>query len=586
MKKSAAFYAGTAQKIAASTGIVCVLMIVCGGARVRGEGPARSRLAAAIDGTQELRKNARDWELAAKVHKDLPTHSFATHADAKTYTEQRPWFRQYLLLLTNPSFPAAELTKQNWPLPEDAPSLRDLLADPNPEMRGLAAEALATLHDPGDVPRIAKLLGDTAESIPALDSYFIGLAQYIPPGETGGEGPDGLETERSWQPRRVSDYAVKALRLMTGRNFERQDFAKWWVRNQGSRERVWYWQERLNRELKTAIAEEQPDWRKPGADNNALHKQYVEKMKPRFAAIRDAAAVELAQLPVEVEAKVRLFAVNETSPGSSAFDEPYLGFELSQPIMGRFKCPRVSSERLLELLERKDLWEDVDWTQGASYNLLAVQLGGQAELFFTRKDVERLRATLAREQRHLWWDGQGNLVVGISRLLPPAQPGKLDDPDTEDGALREGVRTLADVFAREVVVREIVRIGLPRNQEFLADQFFGEDKVSGNPVPDMRGSLLQSLASPPLMPLKRQFLATLLLDKRFEPLWRESNVVSGAPHRENAIRAVNTYAGKEIITYELNQRLNEPARADEALVAVQEIVRQELIDPPRKLEGE
>ena len=540
------------------------------------EEAARDRLVKVIEGTRDLMKNAQESSLANQVEprlsddrKQLPARRFPTRGDVRRYAEQRPWVQQYLLRLSSHRR-AAGPKDPGWPQAGDAPALRKLLVDAEPAVRGLAAEALATLHEPNDIPRIAKLLDDQTESIHALGWNMILTARMIMPAELGGEGDDALDIERSWQPRRVYAYAKAALKLMTGQDLDARNFEKWWERNKGGQTCVWYWQERLHRDLAAAQAMPFQPWRQANADetHEAWWKRCQEQLRLRFDAVRRAVAKELETLPAEVEVKVRLLAVNRCSTA--------LGVSLDEPLMGPFECRRVPGERLLELLERKGLWDDVDWDVGA-YNTLVVQLAGRAEEFFERKHVHRLRAVQKRESQ-LWWNGHAALYSGISRLLPPAQDGKLDDPETRDGVLREGVRRLSDVFARGSVARELVRVGLPRNCEFLETEFFAERSRAA--IPDLRGAVLQELGTAPLTQEKRKELVRLLLDKRFEPLWTEPRGAMGADqHRRYAIRALNAHAGRELLSDQYDQRLADPLQAGKTLVEVARIVRDALAGP-------
>ena len=57
---------------------------------------------------------------------------------------------------------------QNTPRWPEAAALRRLLQAHDPAMRTMAAEALATLHQPEDAARLAALLGDRAAAPPYL----------------------------------------------------------------------------------------------------------------------------------------------------------------------------------------------------------------------------------------------------------------------------------------------------------------------------------------------------------------------------------------------------------------------------------
>jgi hypothetical protein len=69
-------------------------------------------------------------------------------------------------------------------------------------------------------------------------------------------------------------------------------------------------------------------------------------------------------------------------------------------MMGPLTQSRVSPERLLELLEHKGLWKDVDWTPTGThdaYDDMARTLGNSAHLLFKGEHLGRLRAILERE---------------------------------------------------------------------------------------------------------------------------------------------------------------------------------------------
>lgn len=550
---------------------------------------ARERLTRAVEGARELAAKAQESEHADALQpvlyddrKDLPPKRFPTKRDARVYSEQRPWVQQYLVRLST-RYQTVDRTDPGWPRPEDASALRALLTDPDSAVRGLAAEALATLHDPDDVPRIAKLLDDRAESVQALGwNHILSATLPLPRAPAAGEDDSRVtDIERGWQPRQVRGYARAALTLMTGQELDSGNFEKWWERNKGGRTCVWYWRERLHLELAQAEAVGSVDWRdekdwhqkNPNAPYAEWEKRNRERQAQRLAAVRRAVAQELAGLPAEVEVEVRLLAQNRYSSG--------LGVSLDEPLMGPFECSRVSSGRLLDLLERKDLWGDVEWggEEGIpAYNTMAIQLAGRAESFFRPDQVDRLREVQKRE-RSLWWSGQAALCIGISRLLPPAPDGALNDAATRDGVLRNGVKQLGEVFARGKIARELVRVGLPRNWEFLETEFFAERPQSA--IPDLRSSILQELGAEPITGEKRGHLVELLLDKRFEPLWTTPATAGGGDyqHRLDAIRSVNAQAAREVLTDGDDARLRDPAQAAETLKEVLEKVHALAAEP-------
>ena len=121
---------------------------------------------------------------------------------------------------------------QHWPAQTDAPELRKLLEDKDPAMRCVAAEALATLHEPEDVGRIGRLLNDPADGVPAL-GWNSEMLAFVRDKERYVAG--GLDRVRSWHSRNVATTASVALKLMTGEDLTAKNFDKWWESNRGGR---------------------------------------------------------------------------------------------------------------------------------------------------------------------------------------------------------------------------------------------------------------------------------------------------------------------------------------------------------------
>jgi len=446
--------------------------------------------------------------------------------DVETYRRFRPWASAYA---ANPIFLRPMQTDPNnllhWPAESDTPELRKLLDDKDPAMRCAAAEALATLHQPEDVPRIGRLLNDNANGLPALGWNLLQTARPVRENEIVAGGPHRM---RSWHDRSVAATARLGLRLMTGEDLTTKNFDAWWQHNRGGRDRVWYWQARITRELLSADARHQP-----------------------LNAVRQRIAKELEQLPAELEAKIRLLAVNRYSTS--------LGVDLDAPLMGPFVCPRITSGRLLELLERRNIADDADWS--AAYNTLITEVLGQADKFFTPDLAPQLKAIVEREHASV------AAVIGLSHLPPPERAHFLDDPKSRDGWLRSKMRSENDVLVRGYFAAELVRVGLPGNWEFLKEQFFAE--TGWKDRTDVRQSILYALGDEPLTPAKRAALLELVLDKKFTPLWTQPNFRMGdGICRKWAVRAVNAFAGKELLTNEDCNALIDPAKSEKALAEV------------------
>ena len=80
-------------------------------------------------------------------------------------------------------------------------------------------------------------------------------------GVVGGDD-DVVELRRGWHSRKVKTYARAALLLMTGQNLDAKNFAAWWQHHRDGRQCIWYWQERLHRELAEAAAVPFLEWKK------------------------------------------------------------------------------------------------------------------------------------------------------------------------------------------------------------------------------------------------------------------------------------------------------------------------------------
>jgi len=446
-------------------------------------------------------------------------------------------------------------------------TLRGLLKNPSPEVRGLAAEALATFYQPDDAPFLAELLDDAAPSTPIItrdrtmrSSGVSSLSEI----RTTEILESSFDWSRRWQQQTVSAYAKDGLKLLTGRDFaDKAAFHQWWQHNADARHCLWYWQLRMQRAM------DEIDYR---FDIN-LSPDLTERAKQIAAAripVARAILGELKQLPPEVEAKVRLLAATNHLMGP-----PITGSEeLFWPEPPELRLP---PERLLDLLDRKDLWEDVDWDRG-HYSLLAQRLGMWADVLFKPQHAGRLQAALERERSQLGWSGQTALIIGISRLHPTAKAGNLDESGTRDQILRHAAVNEPDLFVRAYCAKELVRIGLPENAAFLQSIAFEPTKDHGSP--DVMQSILQALARPPFDKPKRTLLADLVLDDRFSESWTRKNRVMGDDmNRTYAVLAINAQLGRTLITDEQRQALVQPPTSAATLEKLRADIKQQLATP-------
>ena len=154
--------------------------------------------------------------------------------------------RRPVMTLFSPDAPS-------FPSGSDAPALRAMLGDSDAGIRALAIEALAVLGRPEDIPKIAALLDDRSKGAPSLEYNYPASAMYIDPRTTrpgARDDPDSPLIRRSWRTKTVGQYARRAIRYMTGRDLDSREFAAWWKVNRNCRHCLWYWQQRIDHELR------------------------------------------------------------------------------------------------------------------------------------------------------------------------------------------------------------------------------------------------------------------------------------------------------------------------------------------------
>ncbi len=518
----------------------------------------RDQLANAARRTRELSDRAAPGDPEAVkrrgINLDPALKIFPSSEDLRRYRSGRPCADVFA---RDPSVRAAARTP--WTA-ADAPALREALGDTDPAVRALAIEALATLFDPEDVPRIGALLPDDAAAPPVLEEamMFSSLPFIREPRAT----PPAVDVGYYWAQMRVMDYAARALRVMTGRVLDARTFPAWWKAHGDARNALWYWQERFSREMEAARQS------LPASPTLAGTADEARARRNKVAAVRRTFAARLAALPPETEAKVLLLA-----------ESPYAGGPaIAAPEGSLFEYPlvlRVGPGRLLDLLDRNGLWTDVEWNgiphasppAGEYYNRMAERIGMSAATVFGREDAAHLKEVLQREAGALWWSGRAALIQGISRLLPPEKPSGAGGPDTREGFLRAAARD-DEIFVRAEAAAELVRVDLAGQRAFLRELFFAEQDESA--YPNVRQTILDALSRKPVTDdTARTFLAGLLLDPAFRPLWGRQD----DRYRNGARRAVNALAGRDVIRDEDLRDLRDPERGPKAVEALEARIR-------------
>ena len=395
----------------------------------------------------------------------------------------------------------------DWPTETDAPALRALLADRDPKLRGLALEALATLHLPEDLPRIARLLADKSPAAPYAQRN--GRVGFTPADFSAS--PEASSQMYSWYPATVGTYAWRALYIITGAPVDAKTFGQWWKVNRSYKQRLWYWNQRIRRAIfsvERGVREELQPATEVSADEEKRLDDSIEALtETRLEQLRKRLATEATLLPPEAAAKILLLATD----CENGRDHPY--FE---------STPRISLSalRLLELLDGKRLWPDVDWAKDEGhYNQLVHQIMLASPPAFGPEHVTRLQAIFARRRGQMWWSAEGAMFVGISRLLPAAQ-GNFNTA-TREGYLRAAIEGRGDLSALNMAAAELVRVALPDHWEYLKTALFSQPRGSG--YPDLAQTIMRALGECPITAAKRDALLDLLKEPRIKPLLTQAD---------------------------------------------------------------
>tara|TARA_R110002126_G_scaffold67964_5_gene171898 strand:- start:19640 stop:21175 length:1536 start_codon:yes stop_codon:yes gene_type:complete len=439
-----------------------------------------------FDGPQGFRK------VVTPVHVPLGRH-------VESLSRIRAWTRPW---------PPGVLLVGDLPDPNSVDALRELLKSPNPDVRGLAAESLATFHVPEDVARIAALLGDESPSVPALDEVrppksMVRDASALEP------NPDAPDWRLDWVERSVDGYARAALALITGVQLTAATYPEWWLQLGEPRHSLWHWQHRIHKAMTEIDREVFGD----RSEENWNHEARMRERDERRARALDGLTEDLAMLPAKVHAKVLLLASTTHWNQSELSGEP--------TVMGlRSRQVPLPKARLLELLEGKGLWPDVDWDgNDALFERLVQRIALASSVHFGPAESNILQA-IARanrnEGRPRLRDGaqEAALLIGASRVLPDADPGDLDRIGTRDGLLRETLRSHPEAAVRSFVACELLRVDLARNLEFVAQQAFSEPDNSY-----VLMSVVNEFGVEPVTDAKRDALRWTLMDDRFVRHW-------------------------------------------------------------------
>lgn len=437
------------------------------------------------------------------------------------------------------------------PLEADAPRLRELIKHDDAVIRALAFRALASLHIPEDLPRLAELLKDEAIGGPWPGASRLSLPFF---GREKDE-KDAPLLQYTWNADSIALTARVILFELTGETFEKDSFAAWWTRNSKAQECLWFWEALMRRDK--AVDED-------AAVREALRVNRNTAIESVRSAWREKWRKRLRELPPEIELKVLLMGAEIAGRESEVVRSEY-----SKPVLVAADFQRVPVERLLELLAGTNKWTDVKW-DGEYADRLSSRLLLTPGVF-KPEHAQRLKEIFEQTKQSLWWSGNAAYAIGISRLIPACGENR-DDLATREGWLRQNIRVHEDVFTRGYILRELIDVGLPQDAGFIREYFFKPQDRSA--IPNVRASILQGLGSKPLTRDKRALLLSLLLDQATAPTWvlRPVNMGDDSFHT-SAARSVNAHAGKELITDQDLQELRNADKSSEAFNRILEKLR-------------
>ena len=455
-----------------------------------------------------------------------------------------------------------------WPVAADAASLRTLLADKVPGVRALAAEALATLHQPEDVSRLAALLTDRAEAAMELQAPFLGQQEFFPP---VGPEPDAV-TRFTWQKSSVADRASWGLHLMLGEccpdSIDNDSSTVSPLVAGDPKDHLWYWQEYIHRALHQLDdgVEDRVRTSTPGfgqlKESRQLQLIHDERQRAKHEWMKSF-YVQMRAWPAERRAMVRLLAYDVhlggadmafyDTPGRLLFNEP---LELG-----------LKKERILELLDGIHLWPDDRGGESQVVERLAMAWGE----CFTADDAPRLLARFSRGD--LGWSERAALVVALSHLMPTTGTATVDS-DTAEGFLRCTLMDDHDVFVRIRAAKELMRMDLDVHWPLLMNRFF-TDRDNNDCFPS---HILEWFAKAPAGDGPTRKLIELVSDDRYRPLWLEAELpagkgVRGGTCRRYAGKAINARIGRTVVTDEDLAGLKDPEKGPARLQVILARVR-------------
>lgn len=456
-----------------------------------------------------------------------------------------------------------------WPVLRDAPALRTLLTDQAPTIRALAAEALATLHQPEDLSRLAELVTDSAEAM--MELVAPAMRQQVRPDDIIGPGPEAV-TRFTWHKSSVANHAAWGLHLMLGDCCPESIYELRLNRfgADGSeqpamlpenarallaslaagdpRDHLWYWQEYIHRALHQqddaaagALRTNIPEFDQ--LDSERHYALLVAAQRKAKQAWIGAFLTGMRGWPAERRAMVRLLVsdVHQGGADMAYYDNPDWLLFNGPLALG------LEKSRILELLAGVRMWPDERRDRGGRSQVVERLALGWRECF-DAADVPLLLAQFAPAKDDIWWGARAALVVALAHLMPGTGTAS-DDPATAESFLRHTLKEDRDVFIRIRAALELLRMSPEVHWPLLKERFFADRENSD----DLPWHILRWLTQAPAGAGPTRMLVDLASDDRCRPLWLETERIQGkwtqgGRCRHLLVEALNARAGRTVVT--------------------------------------
>jgi len=358
-----------------------------------------------------------------------------------------------------------DLAKDLRALGSNRASLARLLRHSDPRVRTLALAAIFEREDGRDLPLIATLANDDAQTFPCLHESMDPVARPHPMSELVS-------------PLTVGQVAKSMLWFwMNPDHGSNETFSEYWKRYGKRNYHASWFAVKMNRATRETIP-----------------------IRPEYRKDIQRVVDQMNALPSPDREWTQLYVLCPPYPD---LGQEAIGVS-NQELVAVAK--RLGPEALLRFLERKPISDDTDLDMSSDKNPKFAPIGDfllwHADQLLRPKDADALLACSQRETKHdrpIW-------IVGRARLLPAQAANILQKALTDERAKYAGVE--------DELTGAMWRICGPTAKDFLADWFYSTLAAGYDPFDKACGFLRQ--VQDAARPDTRQLLVALVKDPRFE----------------------------------------------------------------------